>query len=192
MLESRWGRRLGPGIAAAAAFLVIASTTVGAPTVVPATGGDRPRPDCRGATTAGSSVDAFGLVPTRPDARRRRPRRSAAGHRPWPRACLESGAGVGVIRERTERWARVVGSDDGRRSSVSIVDTARGCAVAAAVEGQVIRHARSTPDGSSLYEFRVRRSDPADLACGDASPARRRPTASSDRCRPIRRSAGRG
>lgn len=166
MLESRWGRRLAPGIAALAGVLAIASTTVGAP---PAEVGALPA--CRDGT---------------------RPADTVAGVAAWYRldSVLVAGARQGqrldVGRIGASAWSvsldsesfataptrgRVVfGTDDGRRSTVSVADVERGCSTVVATSSDVIRHAVLAPDGASLYEFRVRRADRADLGVWRRTP----------------------
>ncbi len=158
MLESRWGRRLGPGIAATAAILAIASTTLGAPATE-----ERTPPDCPGGSTLAE------------------PPRAAAWYRLDP--VIEAGTRIGqrldVGRIGGTAWSLmlepesfatgptngqvVAGTDDGRRSTVSVVDVGRGCATPVATTRDVIRRAVLAPDGASIYEFRVRRGDRADL-----------------------------
>ena len=72
----------------------------------------------------------------------------------------------------------LIGSDDGRRSRLSLVDAARGCAWPLVASRDVIRTATLAPDGTSLFEFRVDRQTRADLGVwrraldGSAAPAR--------------------
>lgn len=159
MLESRWGRRLGPGIAALAGVLAIASTTVGAPPAEVAT-----LPTCRDGTRAAPGANAasawYRLDPI-----------LVAGARQGQRLDLgRIGGSTWTVALDAESFAaapaggRVVfGTDDGRRSTVSLADMSRGCSTIAATSPDVIRHAVLAPDARALYEFRVRRSDRADL-----------------------------
>jgi hypothetical protein len=64
----------------------------------------------------------------------------------------------------------VVGTDDGRRSTLSIVDAARGCRSVIATSDDVVRSATLAGDGRTLYEHRVRRSDRRDLGIWRRSP----------------------
>jgi hypothetical protein len=57
----------------------------------------------------------------------------------------------------------VVGSDDGRRSRLQVVDLERGCVRFDAVESAVIRSAITTLDGAAVWEHRVDRETRADL-----------------------------
>lgn len=57
----------------------------------------------------------------------------------------------------------VVGADDGRRSALRILDTARGCWLGLADSADVVRSAVISPDGLSLIEHRVARASRADL-----------------------------
>lgn len=159
MLEARWGRRLGPGIAALAGVLAIATTTIGAPTVE-----GRPPPDCAGHAAGGpASVGSpwFRLQPILVDGTRHGQRMDIGRGRgrAWTMALGSESFATGPSGGRV-----VVGSDDGRRSTVAMVDTARGCQIPGlATSDDVIRTAVLTADGAHLYEFRVRRADRADL-----------------------------
>ena len=159
MLEARWGRRLGPGIAALAGVLAIATTTIGAPTVE-----GRPPPECAGHTAGGPASAGspwFRLQPLVVDGARQGQRLDIGRgrSRSWTMALGSESFATGPAAGRV-----VVGTDDGRRSSVSMVDTTRGCQVPGlATSDEVIRTAVLTEDGSHLYEFRVRRADRADL-----------------------------
>ena len=157
MLESRWVRRLGPGIAAVAGILVIASTSLAA-----SAAGDRPPPECA-ATVArpGSTGSAWWrLEPILEGGRR-------VGQR------LEAGRGrgrAGVMALAAESFASgprdgriVVGSDDEASSRLWIIDTGRGCRQAVATERDVVRSAVLAADGSTLFEHRVDRHDRRDL-----------------------------
>jgi hypothetical protein len=57
----------------------------------------------------------------------------------------------------------LTGSDDGRASTLRIVDVAAGCAWTVATERDVIRHARFDPTGSAILEHRVDRRTRQDL-----------------------------
>lgn len=170
MLESRWGRRLGPGIAALAGVLVIASTTVGAP---PAEVGALPT--CRDGTLAAPAADAadaaawYRLDPVLLDGARQGQRLDVGriGGSAWT-ATLDSES----FASEPAGGRIVFGTDDGRRSTVSVADMSRGCSTAVATTPDVIRHAVLAPDGATLYEFRVRRSDRADLGVWRRVPGR--------------------
>jgi hypothetical protein len=158
-MESRWGRRVGPGIAALAGILVIASTAVGA-----ATAEGRPPPDCEvdasGTVGADTGSAWFRLEPTLVDGRR-------TGQR------LEIGYGRGRgwgLDLDAESFATgpsdgriVAATDDGTRSTVSLVDTRRGCATVLATTDDVVRSAVLAADGRTVYEHRVARADRRDL-----------------------------
>lgn len=167
MLESRWGRRLGPGIAALAGVLAIASTTVGAP---PA--GVRALPSCADGTQLAEPSGAaawFRIDPL-----------LVAGARQGQRLDVgRVGGPAWTTTLEAESFAsapadgRVVfGTDDGRHSTVSVADVRRGCSTVVATSSDVIRHAVLAPDGASLYEFRVRRTDRADLGVWRRTPER--------------------
>lgn len=157
MVESRWFRRAGPAIAALAAVVVIASSTLGAP--------------------ARTWV---------PEACLRAPRVGSLAAGAWYRLdpVLEAGSRVGqrlAVGRAGERGARqldldaesfaagpvggtiLVGTDDGRRSRLSLLDVSRACAWPVAESVDVIRTATLAPDGATLFEHRVDRRTRADL-----------------------------
>lgn len=167
MLESRWGRRLGPGIAALAGVLAIASTTVGAPPVEVGA-----LPACRDGTALSAAAGAaawYRLDPVLVGGARQ------GQHLDVGRV---GGSAWGVTLDSESftsapAFGRVVfGTDDGRRSTVSVADVARGCAAVVATSTDVIRHAVLAPDGAALYEFRVRRADRTDLGVWRRTPGR--------------------
>jgi len=55
------------------------------------------------------------------------------------------------------------GEDNGRTSTLRMVDPVRGCAVTVVVEADVVRSGVLAPDGRALYEHRVERQTRADL-----------------------------
>jgi hypothetical protein len=57
----------------------------------------------------------------------------------------------------------LVGADDGRRSTLRIVDALTGCVTAIATSSDVIRRATIAADSGAVYEFRVERATRADL-----------------------------
>ena len=164
-LETRWGRRLGWGLGAMAALTVIATTTVGAPAVE-----GRPPPVCADAT-AGGAASADGTTGLTRAAWYRIEPVLANGARAAQR--LDVGVAGGpswTIPLDAESFAGapddgrvVIGTDDGRRSTISVVDLARGCMRVVAVTTDVVRNAVLAADGGAIIEHRVRRSDRADL-----------------------------
>jgi hypothetical protein len=160
MLESpRWIRRAGTGLAVIGTVVVVASTTAGA--------GATPwePPPCRDVPTPiarpPGSLSWFRLDPLLDDG-------ASEGQR------LTIGqAGMGRPRMLTlpvESFAAgpfggriLVGADDGTTSRLSLIDIERLCQAPLAAAAQVIRRATISPDGRSLYEFRVDRSSRADL-----------------------------
>ncbi len=165
MLESRWRRRLGTGIAATAAILAIASTTLGAPAaeaVAP--------PPCDGEAMPSASPRAAAWYRLDPviDAGERTGQRLEIGRiggAPWTVALDPESFATGPFHGLV-----VMGTDDGRRSTVSVADLGRGCTTMVATSRDVIRRAVLAPDGASLYEFRVGRRDRADLGVWRRSP----------------------
>lgn len=156
-METRWARRLGPGIAAMAAVAAIASTTAGAPPPI------WDPPDCQGLPSV-------------------RPRTGAAWFRLDPE--LAAGTLVGQVltignAERATEWRMdldaesfageprggtvLIGTDDGRASRVSLIDVEDGCRWSVGTSRDVVRSARSTPDDTALIEHRVDRRTRADL-----------------------------
>lgn len=155
-MESRWVRRAGPGIAAMGAVALIVSTTAGAP---PAAWDP---PACRGPAAPGSAPSGawFRLDPSIAD-----------GVRIGQRLTVGSSA-MAVPRHLDldpESFASspvggtvLVGTDDGRSSSVSLLDLAAGCRWTIASSSEVIRRAVVSPEARSLLEFRVDRRSRAD------------------------------
>ena len=157
MVESRWFRRAGPGIAAIGALAFIASTTAGAP---PATW--RP-PDCDGVARIGPGPTGawYRIDPTIVDGIRSG-QRLAVG--------IADTGSVRALDLDAESFAAgpfggtvLTGTDDGRSSRLSLIDVAGGCAWSVDRSGDVVRHATISPDGESLIEFRIDRSSRADL-----------------------------
>ena len=162
MVESRWGRRLGPGIAA----LVGSSASRRRRSVRRPTGHDGAAaglPGDRGDSGSAASTGApwFRLEPTLVDGARRGQRLDVGrgrGRRRGPGTSTRSRSRAGPIGGRV-----VVGTDDGRRSTVSVSTRRAGCAVAGRDVDRCHPPRDRAPDGSTLYEFRVRRADRADL-----------------------------
>jgi hypothetical protein len=155
-METRWIRRLGPGIAALGAVAVIASTTAGAPPPVwhpPACSG----PPLVRAPGAGAWLR---LDPTLIDG-------TYVGQR------LSVGGGVREARQlelEAESFATgpsggtvLVGSDDGRRSHLSLIDVADACAWPVGSATDVVRNGILSGDGRWIVESRVDRRTRADL-----------------------------
>ncbi|CAN5446139.1 hypothetical protein BH20CHL7_BH20CHL7_18750 [soil metagenome] len=170
-LETRWGRRLSLGVAASAAVLAIATTTLGAPTVE-----GRPPPGCTSTDAAAALTRAawYRVEPVLANGARTAQRLDVgvAGGQSWTIPLDAESFASGPERGRV-----VVGTDDGRRSVLSIVDLARGCIQAIAITTDVVRGAVLAPDGTAIYEHRVRRADRADLGVW------RRPTIGGDAVR---------
>lgn len=169
-MEKRWLLRLGPPLAAVVAIGLIASASAAAD--------DRPwdPPDC--GPGAGSAEAASGLSrPAAPE--------DLAGE-PWFRLDPVLDAGGTLAAQRLEiglhgggtrhialppesfaagPFGRIVlvGSDDGRVSTLRAFDASAACATLVARESSVIRRAVIDPDGATVYEFRVNRATRADL-----------------------------
>jgi hypothetical protein len=157
MVESRWFRRAGPGIAAVGAAVVIASTTAGA----------RPEswtpPPCAGLPRTGEApIGAwYRIDPTLVDGAQSGQRLTVGG---------PGTAGVRGLDLDPESFASgpfagtvLAGTDDGTTSDLSLIDVAAGCAWAVDRSDAVVRRATISPDGTALIEFRVDRASRADL-----------------------------
>lgn len=161
MLESRWARRIGPGIVALGAVAIVASTTLGArerawdPPPCPAP------PDAAAHRDGGASGVWYRLDPVL-DAGRLVGQRLAVGvagaGRPRTISLPDESFVAGPFGS-----AVLVGADDGRSSTLTLVDPVAGCAWTAATSADVIRRATITPDGTALVDFRVARDTRADL-----------------------------
>ena len=157
MVEARWLRRVGPGIAAIGALVALASTTVGAParTWDP--------PPCPGQPAPGRvPIGAwYRLDPSISDGIRTGQRLTlgrAGADRSWhvdlePES-FAAGPYAGTV---------LAGTDDGRTSTLSLIDLAGGCRWDIASSSEVIRRGVLAPDGASVVEFRVARRTRADL-----------------------------
>lgn len=177
-METRWFRRLGPGVAALAAVAAIASTTAGAPPP------SWRAPACPGppVVTPGAMGSWYRLDPILVDG-------TFVGQR------LSLGAGSKSTRQielAAESFATgpsggavVAGTDDGRRSQLSLIDVAGGCAWALGSSTDVIRNAVLATDGGSIVESRVDRRTRADLGVwrrplGGSTPVRLLPPIAPD------------
>lgn len=65
----------------------------------------------------------------------------------------------------------LVGDDDGQRSRLRVLDTARGCWSELGTEADVIRSGLLAPDGTGVYEHRVERASRRDLGVWRRDPA---------------------
>lgn len=155
-METRWFRRLGPGVAALAAVAAIASTTAGAPPPP-----WRP-PGCAGppALTAGVIGSWFRLDPTLVDGTYVGQRLSIGGGSTSTR---QLDLGAESFAAGPSGGAVLFGTDDGHRSQLSLIDVAGACAWSVGSSSDVIRNAVLATDGGSIVESRVDRSTRADL-----------------------------
>jgi hypothetical protein len=158
MVESRWFRRAGPGVAALGAVAMVASSTAGAP---PSTWQPMACPGTPRVARAEAGLGSwYRLDPTIVDG-------VATGQR------LTVGTATGTSKALdlpVESFAAgpfagslLVGSDDGTSSRRALIDIAAGCAWSLGRSSDVVRRATLTPDGTSLIEFRVDRRTRADL-----------------------------
>ena len=180
MVESRWFRRAGPAVAALGGIALIATTTVGAP-------GRAWTPEaCAGVPRIGAPASGtwYRMDPVL-DAGTRTGQRlvlGQAGERSTRALDLDAESfAAGPFGGTT-----LVGTDDGRRSRLSLVDAARGCAWPLVASTDVIRTATLAADGATLYEFRVDRKTRADLGVwrraldGSTAPSRVLPPIATD------------
>ena len=178
-METRWARRLGPGIVAVAAVTAIASTTAGAPPPI------WDPPDCPGPPSVGQRTGAawFRLDPD-----------LSAGVLVGQRLTIgdaERGTGWRMDLD-AESFAApprggtvLVGSDDGRASRLVLIDVTGGCRWAIATSRDVVRSALPAPDGTAVVEHRVDRRTRADLGVwrrpfDGATPTRLLPAIAAD------------
>ncbi len=157
MVESRWFRRAGPAVAALGGIALIASTALGAP-------GRAWTPEaCAGAPGIGSSAPgAWYRIDPVLDAGARTGQRLVMG-RAGERGTRALDVAAESFAAGPFGGTTLVGTDDGRRSQLFLVDPARGCAWPLVESTDVIRTATLAPDGTSLFEFRVDRRTRADL-----------------------------
>jgi hypothetical protein len=169
-VEKRWLLRLGPPLVALVALGLVASVSAGA--------GDRPwdPPDC-GPGADSAPLAAAHSRPATPERLvgeawfRLDPVLDAGGTLAGQR--LEVGLHGGGSRHLElppESFAAgpfgrvvLVGSDDGKVSTVRAIDASAACARLIARETSVVRRAVIDPTGSTVYEFRVDRASRADL-----------------------------
>jgi hypothetical protein len=171
MVESRWWRRIGPGVLAVTAVGAIATTTIGAAER------DWSPPTCAGSRAAlalavdrplpASVVDLPAEAWYRLD-----PLLDAAGSLRGQRLVVGIGerrAGPPAVLPRESFVAGpfgrflLVGRDDGATSRLDAYDGAAGCSWPVATEREVIRRATLDPADGTVYETRVARVDRADL-----------------------------
>jgi hypothetical protein len=157
MVESRWFRRAGPAVAAIGAVALIASTTLGAPdrTWVPGA--------CAGAARVGNPSPGtwYRIDPALSDGARVG-QRLAVG-RSGERGTRTLGLAAESFAAGPFGGTILVGSDDGTRSRLSLVDVARACAWVLAESTDVVRTASLAPDGATIFEHRVDRRTRVDL-----------------------------
>jgi hypothetical protein len=156
-METRWFRRLGPGVAALGAVAAIASTTAGAPP--PAWD----PPDCIGSPSAGGQpIGAwFRLDPTLVDGSYvgqrltlGRADRATTWHLQLDAESFAAEPSGGTV---------LIGTDDGWASTLSLLDLAAGCGWPVGTSRDVVRGALVSPDGRAIVESRVDRRTRADL-----------------------------
>ena len=157
MVESRWFRRAGPGVAALGAVALVASTTLGAPASP-----WRP-PTCAGSAQVGSApTGAWYRLDTRIVDGVNAGQRLSVG--------VAATNGVRTLDLDPESFAAgpfagavLAGTDDGAASQLLLIDVGAGCAWSLGRSTDVVRRATLSPDGSSIIEFRVDRRSRADL-----------------------------
>lgn len=177
MTLRRWRDSLAPPLLAIAAVAAV---------VVPATANNPPTTES-GRAGAGLVAESAPLGPCQPDAAAARPAagRSLAGSAWYRLDPVVDGSGwltgqrlvAGRVAERGAfelalpvesfvsgpRGGRLlVGADDGRRSTIRVVDVARRCATTIHEGAELIRRAVLTPDQEALVEFRLDRATRTD------------------------------
>lgn len=157
MVESRWFRRAGPGIAAIGAVVLVASTTAGAR---PASW-EPPRCDDFPRIGSGPVGAWYRIDATIVDGVRSGQRLTVGG----PGTAAARGLDLDPESFAVGPFAGTIlaGTDDGATSRVSLIDVVAGCAWAVDRSADVVRRATISPDGSALIEFRVDRTSRADL-----------------------------
>jgi hypothetical protein len=170
---------LGPPLLAAAAIAVLVAPAVAGPprarTVGPgpirAASGSAALPACPPAPrpepasgTAATLVGAawYRLDPVLDDAGGLDGQRLFVG-RVGRRGAFELPLGVESFASGPARGRILVGNDDGRRSTLRILDVARRCASVVQEGPDLIRRAVFDPSGDGIVEFRLDRSSRADL-----------------------------
>jgi len=177
-MESRWTRRLDPGVAVVAAaisVIVIAASALGA---VRETARPWRGPACAGLPRVGPPAVGTWF--------RHDPIIDTAGSLAGQRLMVGRGDGspASTLDLDAESFAAgpfgttvLVGSDDGRRSTLSLVDVGAGCGWTVGTATDVVRRALLSPAGDAVVEARVARATRADLGVWrrplDGGPARR-------------------
>jgi hypothetical protein len=161
MWETRWIHRAGALIASLGAVAVLAATTAGAaarPWSPPTCGGPPMAPP---ATERASAATWFRERPLLVDGELRGMHIALGliGADAWRTLALDAEAfAAGPFGDTV-----LIGTDDGRRSSLSLVAVRDDCAWPIASSPDVIRRATISADGLTVYEMRVDRSTRADL-----------------------------
>lgn len=171
MVRSAWLRRAGPGIVALGAVGMLTSTTLGArdrPWVPPECFGDAPLHDIQARAARSSGLVKAGEAPWF----RLDPVLDATGTLVGQRMVVGRVDGVGErsLALAPESFAAgpfgaivLAGTDDGSGSRLLAVDVVAGCATVLDTSNDVIRRATISPDGRSVFEFRVDRRSRTDL-----------------------------
>ena len=169
MVEARWLRWVGPGLVALGAAGLIGSTTLGAgtrawdPGVCSGSATERSATHDAATTSLAEVRGApwFRLDPVIDREGALAGQRLALG--------LEGDPGARFLDLPSESFAAgpfgrvvLVGSDDGLRSTLRVLDVDAGCAWPIATEPSVIRRATIDRAGTGIYEMRVDRTTRAD------------------------------
>lgn len=168
---------LGPPLLAAAAIAVLVVPAVAgpprarthAPTTIRAASGPTALPACRPEPPAGPAAKAglvgaawYRLDPVLDDAGGLDGQRLVVG-RVGRRGAFELPLGVESFASGPARGRILVGNDDGRRSTLRILDVGKRCATVVHAGRNLIRRAVVDPSGNGMVEFRLARSSRADL-----------------------------
>jgi hypothetical protein len=159
-MESRWFRRLGPGVAALGAMAAVASTTVGAPVEAPSVW--QPPPCVGSPAVASETMGAwFRLDPILVEG-------EYVGQ--WLSLGRPDGSDVRRLELDRESFATgpsggsvLMGTDDGGSSELALIDILAGCRWSVGSSRDVVRNAVLDPAHLAIVESRVDRRTRADL-----------------------------
>jgi hypothetical protein len=168
---------LGPPLLAAAAITVLVAPAIAGPprarthgpATIRAASGSMTLPACRPEPRPAARADArlvgaawYRLDPVLDDAGGLDGQRLVVG-RVGRRGAFELPLGVEAFASGPARGRILVGDDDGRRSTLWILDVSERCALVVHEGRDLIRRAVFDPSGDGIVEFRLDRSSRADL-----------------------------
>jgi hypothetical protein len=168
---------IGPPLLAAAAIAVLVAPAIAGPprarthrpATIHAALGPMALPACRPEPPPAAGAEAmlvgagwYRLDPVLDDAGGLDGQRLVVG-RVGHRGAFELPLGVESFASGPARGRILVGNDDGRRSTIRILDVAKRCAAVIREGRDLIRRAVFDPSGDGIVEFRLDRSTRADL-----------------------------